>query len=103
MRRRAMLDAIALPRKICRQIYRGIFRPKVNPSLPVPVRPQGWVLGWAPGGLGLPPEPSRHAAVDNLMERILNRLPAHMDCRERVARAFAQLRNLVGERPASAG
>jgi Putative helicase len=97
-----MLDAIALPRKICRQIYREIFRPKVNPSLPVPVRPQGWVLGVAPGTIRLSPEPSQQVAVDNLIEKILNRLPADMDCRERGARVIAKLRDLVGDLPASA-
>ena len=97
-----MRDAVAQSRKICRQIYREIFRPKVNPSLPVPVRPQGWVLGVAPGTIKLSPEPSQQIAVDNLIEKILNRLPADMDCRERGARVIAKLRDLVGDLPASA-
>lgn len=97
-----MLDAIGLVRKICRQIYREIFRPQVNPSLPVPVRPQGWVLGVAPGTIGSSPEPSQQVAVDNLIEKILNRLPSDMDCRERGARVIAKLRDLVGDLPASA-
>jgi hypothetical protein len=71
-----MRDAVAQSRKIFRQIYREIFRPQVNPSLPVPVRPQGWVLGVVPGTIRLSPEPLQQVAVDNLIEKILNRLPA---------------------------
>lgn len=97
-----MFDAIALARKICRQIYREIFRPKVNPSLPVPVHPQGWVLGVAPGTIKLSPEPSQQVAIDNLIGKILTRLPSDMDCRERGARVIAKLRDLVGDLPASA-
>lgn len=97
-----MRDAVAQSRKIFRQIYREIFRPQVNPSLPVPERPQGWVLGVAPGTIRLSPEPSQQVAVDNLIEEILNRLPADMDCRERGARVIAKLRDLVGDLPASA-
>src|SRR6201988_2399191 len=102
MRRRVMRDAVAQSRKIFRQIYREIFRPQVNPSLPVPVCPQGWVLGVAPGTIRLSPEPSQQVAVDNLIEKILNRLPVDMDCRERGARVIAKLRDLVGDLPASA-
>jgi len=97
-----MRDAVAQSRKIFRQIYREIFRPIVNPSLPVPVRPQGWVLGVAPGTIKLSPEPSQQVVVDNLIEKILNRLPPDMDCRERGARVIAKLRDLVGDLPASA-
>jgi hypothetical protein len=50
----------------------------------------------------LSPEPSQQVAVDNLIEKILNRLPADMDCRERGARVIAKLRDLVGDLPASA-
>src|SRR5439155_12978629 len=102
MRRRVMLDAIVLSRKIFLRIYREIFRPKVNPSLPVPVRPQGWVLGVAPGTIKLSPEPSQQVTVDNLIDKILNRLPRDTDCRERGARVIAKLRDLVGDLPASA-
>lgn len=98
-----MLDAIALARKIWRGIYREIFRPKVNPSLPVPVHPQGRVLGMVPGTIKLSPEPSQQIAIDNLIGKILNRLPSDMDCRERGARVIAKLRDLVGDLPASAG
>lgn len=97
-----MPDAIALARKICRRIYREIFRPKVNPSLPVPVHPQGRVLGVAPGTIKLSPESSQQIAIDNLIGKILNRLPSDMDCRERGARVIAKLRDLVGDLPASA-
>ena len=97
-----MLHAIAIPRKICRQIYREIFRPKVNPSLPVPVHPQGRVLGVAPGTIKLSPEPSQQIAIDNMIGKILTHLPSDMDCRERGARVIAKLRDLVGDLPASA-
>lgn len=97
-----MPDAIALARKIWRRIYREIFRPKVNPSLPVPVHPQGRVLGVAPGTIKLSPEPSQQIAIDNLIGKILNCLPSDMDCRERGARVIAKLRELVGDLPASA-
>jgi len=97
-----MLDAIAISRKICRRIYREIFRPKVNPSLPVTVHPQGWVLGMGPGTIKLSPEPSEQIAIDNLIGKILTRLPSDLDCRERGARVIAKLRDLVGDLPASA-
>jgi Putative helicase len=97
-----MLDAIGIVRKICRQIYREIFPPKLNPSLPVPVHPQGWVLGVAPGTIKLSPEPSQQAAVDSLIDEILSRLPPDMDGRERGARVIAKLRDLLGDLPASA-
>lgn len=97
-----MRDAIAQSRKIFRQIYREIFRPQVNPSLPVPERPQGWVLGVAPGTIKLSPEPSQQVAIHNLTGKILNRLPSDMDCSERGARVIAKLRDLVGDLPASA-
>lgn len=97
-----MPDAIALARKIWRRIYREIFRQKVNPSLPVPVHPQGRVLGMVPGTIKLSPEPSQQIAIDNLIGKILNRLPSDMDCRGRGARVIAKLRDLVGDLPASA-
>jgi hypothetical protein len=40
--------------------------------------------------------------VDNLIDKILKRLPADMVCRERGARVIAKLRDLVGDLPASA-
>ena len=94
-----MRHAVARSRKIFRQIYRQIFRPQVNPSLPVPVRPQGWVLGVAPGTIRLSPEPSQQVAVDNLIEKILNRLLADMDCREQCHRRLSS----SGESKSSGG
>jgi len=56
----------------------------------------------APGTIKLSPEPSQQVAVDNLIEKILIRLPVDMDCRARGARVIAKLRDLVGDLPASA-
>jgi len=97
-----MLEAAsAALREIWRQICRQISRPHLNPSLPFPVHPRGRVSGVVPGTLQLPPEPQR-ALLDELIDKILSRLPQNMNCRERGARVIAKLRDLVGDLPASA-
>jgi hypothetical protein len=93
--------AVALLRKIWRQIRREIFRESRTLTLPVPAHPRGQVSGAVLGTFEPPPE-SQRVLLDELIESILSRLPEEMDCRARGARVMAKLRDLVGDLPASA-
>jgi hypothetical protein len=97
-----MLEAVSAGvREIWRQICRQISRPHLNPSLPLPAHPRGQVSGPVPGTFQLPPEP-QGVLLDEMIDKLLSRLPQDMDCRERGARVIAKLRALVGDLPASA-
>ena len=70
--------AVALLRKIWRQIRREIFRESATLTLPVPAHPRGQESGAVPGTFVSPPEPQR-VLLDELTENILSRLPVEMD------------------------
>jgi hypothetical protein len=93
--------AVAVARKIWRQISLQIFRQSRTLTLPVPAHPRGQESGAVPGTFEPPPE-SQRVLLDELTEAILSRLPEEMDCRARGARVIAKLRDLVGDLPASA-
>jgi hypothetical protein len=93
--------AVAVARKIWRQISRQIFRQNGTLTLPVPAHPRGQESGAIPGTFEPPPE-SQRVLLGELTEAILSRLPEEMDCRARGARVMAKLRDLVGDLPASA-
>jgi Putative helicase len=93
--------AVALLRKIWREICRQIFRESGTLTLPVPAHPRGQLSGAVPGMFVSPPEPQR-ALLEELTENVVSRLP-DMDCRERGARVIWKATGpYIGDLPASA-
>jgi hypothetical protein len=93
--------AVALLRKIWREICRQIFRESGTLTLPVPAHPRGQLSGAVPGMFVSPPEPQR-ALLEELTENVVSRLP-DMDCRERGARVICKATGpYIGDLPASA-
>lgn len=95
--------AVAVSRKIWRHICRQIFRENSNPSLPLPAHPQGQRSGTVPGMLQTSPEPDPlvDPLSEDLIRQILCRLSKHDNFYVGMA-VISQLRDLVGDLPASA-
>jgi hypothetical protein len=69
-----MKAAVAMLRKIWRQICRQIFRKNRTLTLPVPAHPRGQESGAVPGTFESPLEPPR-ALLEELTENVVSRLP----------------------------
>ncbi len=93
-------DAVAVLRKIWRQICRQIFRQNRTLTLPVPAHPQGQLSGAVPGAIASPPEPPR--VIENLRLQVIERLWFSFEARNLAAGVIARLRELAGDLPASA-
>jgi hypothetical protein len=93
-------DAVAVSRKIWRQVCRQIFREKRPLTLPVPAHPRGQESGLVPGVIASPPEPP--SVIENLCRQVLERLWFSFEARNLAAGVIAMLRALVGDLPASA-
>jgi hypothetical protein len=93
-------DAVAVSRKIWRQVCRQIFREKRPLTLPVPAHPRGQESGSVPGAIASPPEPP--SVIENLCRQVLERLWFSFEARNLAAGVIARLRALVGDLPASA-
>lgn len=93
-------DAVAVLRKIWRQICRQIFRKDRTLTLPVPAHPRGQLSGAVPGAIASPPE--QEEVIENLMHKVLERIWFSFEARNLAAGVIARLRELVGDMPASA-
>jgi len=92
-------------RKICREIYRGIFYPHLNPSLPFPAPPRGHLSGMVPGTIQSSPEPPEGtmlSGTDDIIRKILDLLWSDPRVHDLAAEVLIRLRALVGDLPASA-
>ena len=92
--------AVAVLRKMWRQICRHIFRKNRTLTLPVPARPQGQLSGAVPGAIASPPE--QEDVIVNLMHRVVERTWFSFEARDLAAGVIARLQELVGDMPASA-
>lgn len=93
-------DALAVSRKIWRQICRQIFREKRTLTLPVPACPQGQFSRAVPGTFASPPE--LPVAIEDLIDQVLERIWFSFEARNLAASVIARLLELVGDMPASA-
>jgi len=105
----------AVARKIWRQIFRQIFRKTGTLTLPVPAHPRGQLSGAVLGASAPPPRllptkpepglagiPALDPAIEDLTQRVLDRLSLTFELRELGGAVIARLRELLGDLPASA-